>query len=237
MYKAKRRTLQLNAQLAQTLTEKGVEAKSGETTTDLVTKVKSIAVGTSKEEQVKSVTITENGTYNVLPDENKVLSEVIADVNIMSGDIYGVLKAAVTGTLTEFYMSENWEFGNHNFGYLFNDQDNLIKWAMPNNTRDLGGYLFRTCGKLKYVDIGKTSSCHTSLFYGKPLKGMTIIIRSETPPNLSGTFTGTSFDDTTNFFVPKNSLEAYKTATNWSVYADCFKAIEDYPEEVNYDNY
>ena len=130
MTQSEERLLELNAQLAQTLTEKGVEAKSGETTTDLVTKVKSIAVGTSKEEQVKSVTITENGTYNVLPDENKVLSEVIADVNIMSGDIYGVLKAAVTGTLTEFYMSENWESDNHNFGYLFNNGlfiNNFIK--------------------------------------------------------------------------------------------------------------
>ena len=46
MYKAKRRTLQLNAQLAQTLTEKGVEASSDETTTALVDKVAEISGGT-----------------------------------------------------------------------------------------------------------------------------------------------------------------------------------------------
>ena len=45
MYKAKRRTLQLNAQLAQTLTEKGVEATADETTTALVDKVAEISGG------------------------------------------------------------------------------------------------------------------------------------------------------------------------------------------------
>ena len=31
-------------------------------------------------------------------------------------------------------------------------------------------------------------------------------------------------------YVPKALLEDYKVATNWSVYADKFRAIEDYPD-------
>ena len=31
-------------------------------------------------------------------------------------------------------------------------------------------------------------------------------------------------------YVPKALLEDYKVATNWSVFADKFRAIEDYPE-------
>ena len=45
MRKAKKRTLQLNAQLAQILTEKGVEATADETTTALVDKVAEISTG------------------------------------------------------------------------------------------------------------------------------------------------------------------------------------------------
>jgi hypothetical protein len=47
MRKAKKRTLQLNAQLAQTLTEKGVEATADETTTALVDKVAEISTGSN----------------------------------------------------------------------------------------------------------------------------------------------------------------------------------------------
>ena len=31
-------------------------------------------------------------------------------------------------------------------------------------------------------------------------------------------------------YVPAEYIEEYKTATNWSVYASRFRAIEDYPE-------
>ena len=34
-------------------------------------------------------------------------------------------------------------------------------------------------------------------------------------------------------YVPKALVEEYKTATNWSVFADKFRAIEDYPEICN----
>ena len=43
-----------------------------------------LADGT-KEEQEKYVKITENGTTEILPDENKVLSKVTVDVNVESG--------------------------------------------------------------------------------------------------------------------------------------------------------
>ena len=171
-------------------------------------------------------------------------TEIIAQIKTalqgkaIGADPYEVINSAIKGTLTEFYTLENWDgYSSQTFGMLFNGQSDLVKWGMPNNTHNLEGYGFRYCNKLKYIDIGSPVSCHPALFYGRSLKGMTIVIRAETPPTLSGTFSGSGFDSTTKIFVPKNSLEAYKAATNWSTYADCFYAIEDYPEEVNYDNY
>ena len=209
--------------------------------TDIISQIKSVLQGKAaggKQEQTKELNVTENGSYTVEPDAGYTLSGVGVNVNVPAGDPYEVMNSAIKGTLTEFYTLEDFDGQDvQTFGYLFNGQSNLVKWAMPNNTHDLGGYGFRYCSKLKYIDIGTPNACHAALFYGRTLKGITIIIRTENPPKLTGAFTGTGFDATTKIFVPKNSLEVYKTATNWSAYADCYYAIEDYPEEVNYDNY
>lgn len=72
-----------------------------------------------------------------------------------------------------------------------------------------------------------------------------VIIRSETVPQLlngtpyevfaSKTPIGNQDTSYTNgepgyIYVPQNLIEEYKSATNWSVAADYFRAIEDYPE-------
>lgn len=87
---SRQRLLELNARLAQNLTDKGVEATADETTTALINKVPSVydkgyeqgLTDGTKEEQEKSVIITENGTTEITPDENKVLSKVTVDVNV-----------------------------------------------------------------------------------------------------------------------------------------------------------
>lgn len=45
-------------------------------------------------------------------------------------------------------------------------------------------------------------------------------------PSYTGTIEG-------YIYVPKALIEDYKTATNWSVFEDKFRAIEDYPEICN----
>ena len=45
------------------------------------------------------------------------------------------------------------------------------------------------------------------------------------------TFTGTPIANGTGYiYVPRDLVDKYKAATNWSVYADQFRAIEDYPD-------
>lgn len=102
MSQSKRRLLELNARLAQNLTDKDVEATADETTTTLVDKVVDIPdkydegystgynkgyeqsiTDNVKEEQEKTVDITENGTTEVLPDDGKVLSKVSVNTNVV----------------------------------------------------------------------------------------------------------------------------------------------------------
>lgn len=170
-----------------------------------------------------------NGSTELLTLDE--MPQAIADISSGGGGSgEDILDSIFDGTITEFYsLKDLTAYSSQNFGTLFNGCDKMVKWAMPNLTKELN-YAFRYCPKLTYIDIGKPSSCAPATFYGKQLKGVSVVIRSEIPPTLSSVFNGTGFDSTTVFYVPKNSIEAYKTATNWSTYADYYKAIEDYPE-------
>lgn len=83
---SKKRLLELNARFAQNLTDKGVEATADETTTALIDKIADIPI--PKEEQEKTVSISENGTYEVLPDEDKVFSKVEVNVNVSGETVF-----------------------------------------------------------------------------------------------------------------------------------------------------
>ena len=60
-----------------------------------------------------------------------------------------------------------------------------------------------------------------------------LILRSETMAVLEYTnvFNGTPIYSGTGYiYVPAALIDSYKTATNWTQYADQFRAIEDYPD-------
>ena len=60
-----------------------------------------------------------------------------------------------------------------------------------------------------------------------------VIIRNSTRAGLGGVgeFAGTPIANGTGYiYVPAALVDKYKAATNWSVYADQIRAIEDYPE-------
>lgn len=155
--------------------------------------------------------------------------DAVGAIESGGGDPYEIFNSIFDDTITEFCSFANWSNTQKAIGTIFNGCSNLTKWEMPNLTKGLG-LAFRFCTKLVYIDIGKPTACEANMFFSKPLEGVSVVIRTETMATLKGTFTGTSFDDTTIFYVPKNLIETYKAATNWSTYADCFKAIEDYPE-------
>ena len=183
MLQSKGRLLQLNSKLAQTLTEKGVEATADETTTALVDKIAEI-----------------------------------------SGE--DTLLKRIKNELSEFYTDEAVTISDH----LFNGCSNLIKFAAPNAT-GIGGYVFLGCGSIKYIDVGNSSAYNANTAVGCH-KIKTIIMRSKSVAVLSVKFSNniSITNGTCYFYVPKELVEEYKQATNWSVYANQIRAIEDYPE-------
>lgn len=94
--------------------------------------------------------------------------------------------------------------------------------------------IFSYCTHLVLVDIGEncTDIGDQSLgrYVGTQGIGMTLIVRASTPPTLGGPLTGPGSADIGSIFVPDASVEAYKQATNWSLYADVIKPLSEYTE-------
>lgn len=96
---------------------------------------------------------------------------------------------------------------------------------IPNNGfREFSGVVKADLGSIKYIRSNGFYKC-TAL--------ETLIIRSASVPTLvAGTvWTGTKIASGTGYiYVPSALIDSYKAATNWSSFADQFRAIEDYPE-------
>ena len=100
------------------------------------------------------------------------------------------------------------------------------------NSNYISSYSFRDCSSLARLDLHKATNIGTYAFYGCT-KLETLILRMDAVPTLGGTnaFTNTKIAGGTGYiYVPSALIDSYKTATNWSTYADQFRAIEDYPD-------
>lgn len=96
----------------------------------------------------------------------------------------------------------------------------------------IGEYAFQNCTRLTTADFPLATSIGKNAFYlCRPLKAL--ILRSETMATLDNTnaFSNTLIASGTGYiYVPAVLVDSYKTATNWSVYANQIRAIEDYPD-------
>lgn len=97
----------------------------------------------------------------------------------------------------------------------------------------VGYCAFNGCSMLEVVDLRPTISggIESMAFSSSSIK--TLVLRgSATNPWTLNDITGFDATPIANgegyIYVPKGTIEAYKVATNWSVYANQFRALEDY---------
>lgn len=96
---------------------------------------------------------------------------------------------------------------------------------IPDNVSQIGWYFFQNCSNLKKVKIGTGVTSISGCFNGcKSLKE--IICLAEKPPKFDAQNLNQLPADCV-FKVPTNSVEAYKSATNWSARADYIVAYEE----------
>ena len=94
----------------------------------------------------------------------------------------------------------------------------------------IGNYALMSCG-LTTVDFPKLTSMGNYVFIWTGSKLKAVILRSPTMCSLGGvdSFTSTGISSGVGYiYVPRDLLDTYKAATNWSTYAAQFRALEDY---------
>lgn len=83
----------------------------------------------------------------------------------------------------------------------------------------IGRYAFQNCYCLTEIELpASVTSIEAGAFYGCD-KLFIIRLLSTTPPTLANTNALSNLPTAGKIYVPRESLEAYQTATNWSTYA------------------
>lgn len=113
--------------------------------------------------------------------------------------------------------------------YLFQGCTSMIKATFPSAVTAINAYdrwtaPFYNCPRLQALIL--KSPTLINLRDNEALIGDISVINVALSPKYQG-------DNPGYIYVPKALVEDYKTATNWSVFADKFRAIEDYPEICN----
>ena len=98
--------------------------------------------------------------------------------------------------------------------------------------RTTDGNSMNGCSEIIKADFSNLQNIRYSTFYSNN-KLVTLIIRTQAVAKLEKTsaFKGTPIESGTGYvYVPSALVNSYKSATNWSTYANQIRAIEDYPD-------
>lgn len=101
--------------------------------------------------------------------------------------------------------------------------------------KSLNTGLFINCSALEIIEFSENGNSSRLTFgdnnFNQCNNLKALVLRNgvvHTLGGISGYLSPTIEDGTGFIYVPRNYLETYKTATNWSVYAEQFRALEDY---------
>ena len=97
-----------------------------------------------------------------------------------------------------------------------------------------GDWCFSGCSNLARLDLPRLGSISYGMFEGCTSLTTLILRKTDGPAPLGETdwaFLETPIASGTGYiYVPAALIDTYKSATNWSAFADQFRAIEDYPD-------
>lgn len=94
----------------------------------------------------------------------------------------------------------------------------------------VGDEAFYICRNLEKLTIPSTVTSVGALTFSEATKVKYYKFLSTTPPTLANSNAFTNINPLCKIYVPDESINAYKTATNWSVYADYIYPLSEFME-------
>ena len=110
--------------------------------------------------------------------------------------------------------------------YAFNRCVLMTNITIPNSVTTIGGNAFYNCNNLTSVTIGNgvTSIGNAAFSFSGRFNRDSVTILATTLPTL-GNYVFDTYGNHYPIYVPAESVDAYKAATNWSSYASRIQAI------------
>lgn len=128
--------------------------------------------------------------------------------------IDGELNSFASGDLTSYTIPNSvTSIGSWTFAFC----KNLTSITIPNSVTKIGEYAFCHCKNLTSITIPNSVTEIGSYVFWNCSNLKSVYCKPATPPRL---YTNTTFNNNAKIYVPTESVDAYKTATNWSEYAD-----------------
>ena len=143
------------------------------------------------------------------------------------GEDYSSFKALLNKSITE--VTADMLEGITKIGeYTFNNCTSLASITIPNSVTIIDGYAFSNCDSLASIIIPNnvTSIGYCAFYHCTSLSSITV--EATSPPILVRSYGYDAFRECTNldvFYVPAESVDAYKASIYWSKYADKIQAI------------
>ena len=106
----------------------------------------------------------------------------------------------------------------------FSGRTELSSVVIGNSVTSIGESAFDSCSSLTSLVIPSNISSINNYAFNRCTGLTSITVESTTPPTLVGYYV---FDNTNDcpIYVPPESVDAYKAASNWSKYASRIQAI------------
>lgn len=108
--------------------------------------------------------------------------------------------------------------------YAFEYCRNLISVTISNGVTSIRDSAFNSCSSLASITIPSSVTSISFAAFSSCSALINVTVEATTPPTLSQSVFNFTHADLV-IYVPAESVEAYKSATNWSTYASKIQAI------------